>query len=449
MEERFLEARPPGHAKEDLLLDPASHLRHAIAALEALLDTAPPLQEKSASSSRSLSMTQRDELLDIIGRHFDVSSFAPDGSSPPKHEDISNPEPSPQKKWPTLPRSPSLVQRDELLTIVDRHFDEPTTPQHVLLLEGFMVHDAHETRVYPRLLIPFSIRDAPREVAHLLYDQLIFKGTEAVRVPFPPWGASPTPYLLSPTREEAKFIYTTWAYVVKRMKQQLPPHFHTKALLAYDQLVRQCHILRGHPDESRHPQGTSYPLEEDLRAHCPRPNALPFTQYILPPKMKCLLDVYRLAGYRTTGIVGDPHSETHGSPQEDIEPPPSFACPYHRLVEPKTPITSHGLWGSFRPIGQPQAIPKRDCYQAPQQGTNTQRSRKWHKRQKWLKHQAKGKPKGNLRSHEPGTRRAPSRRCTRRQGSNQFQGASLTGHPRFGKEYQARIPEGWSHPHGR
>jgi len=203
MEDRLHKAHPLRDTKECPLLDPASHLRRAIATLEALHDPAPTLP------SRTLPMTQRDELLAIVGCHFDVPFAALADPSPSQPEVTSNPEPFPQGKRIPLPRSPSLTQRDELLALVDHHFEDPATPRHVLILEGFMVHDAQKARVYPRLLIPFSIHEAPREVAHLLYDQLIFNGTKAVRVPYPPWGASPTPYLLSPTREEAKFIYTT------------------------------------------------------------------------------------------------------------------------------------------------------------------------------------------------------------------------------------------------
>ena len=253
------------------------------------------------------------------------------------------------------------------------------------------------------------------------------------------------------------------------MQQQLPPHFHSQALLAYDQLIRQCHILRGHPNEpldlgaplrnkdpsspphDRNTQhcGSPFPLEEDLRAQCPRPNALPFTQYIIPPKMKCLLDVYRLAGYRTTGVVGDPHFAKHCSQEEDIGPPPSFTCPYHLPGERKAPITSHGLWGAFRPIGQPHAIPKRDCPQTRQRHKGSARNHNWNKRQGKQKYQDKGKSQGNSRHHHPGPRRAPSRRCTRRQGSQQYPGASPTGRPRLGEDYQVQLPDNWSHPHGR
>ena len=253
------------------------------------------------------------------------------------------------------------------------------------------------------------------------------------------------------------------------MQQQLPPHFHSQALLAYDQLIRQCHILRGHPNEpldqgvplrnkdsslpphdsNAQPRGFPFPLEEDLRAQCPRPNALPFTQYIIPPKMKCLLDVYRLARYRTTGIVGDPHFAKQCSQEEDIESPPSFTCPYHHSVEHKAPITSHGLWGAFRPIGQPHAIPERDCPHTHPQGKRAGRSNNWYKRQNKQKRQNQGKSRGNSRSHHPGPRRAPTRRCTRRQGSHQYPGASPTGQPRLGIDYQVQLPECWFHPHGR
>ena len=51
--------------------------------------------------------------------------------------------------------------------------------------------------------------------------------------------------------------------------------------------------------------------------------------------------------------MGDPHFAKHCSQEEDIGPPPSLTCPYHLPGERKAPITSHGLWGAFRPIGQP------------------------------------------------------------------------------------------------
>ena len=234
------------------------------------------------------------------------------------------------------------------------------------------------------------------------------------------------------------------------MKLQLPPSFHTQAVLSCERLIRQCYILRGHPDV--HPSGdetvlcgSPLPLAEDLRAQCPRPTSLPFTQYILPREMSGPLDVYRLAGYRGTGIVGFPHLDKYRLDVADIEPPTSFTCPYHRTFRQPIPVTSHGLWGAFRPAGQPDVIPRQDQPKphAQKRTPLTPGSIKWHKRRNKEKSGNNGSKRNN------GPRRAPSRRCTQRPGSSQYPGASSTGHPRLGEDYQVQIPSSWPHTNGR